>query len=880
MGHSSIPSGIRSAAVSGSFVDLQEFLPREFLIPGDTYTIKATHNPDTDTLTFHRSLPGNGIDNVIDWMRAWNNYERVLMSKNSSLYSELVSYRDFILQCSRKFKWQCVYIYDQKFRSLLAEHPSMRFSIINHDLYVNTLDKDAIRQDAVRCHRCKSFEHKVAYCPFPRSAPRKKRTHKKQTGLLNTHASSTQTMEVKIAEHSPSHAPTPEVAHAALLPHQSPLTPVSPDNSSTGCVTPSHPAPHHQSSLTSVSQDKLFTECINHTTSPDQSKLTPVSQDTSSTEYDTHPSPHLPPYTLTLVSQDNTSTRCITHPLPAVPGTTETLSTDSPGTNLSSQTLPPLAEEVITSPVHRLNADAFQRGLSSHEDRKFADYIVQACKQGVNIGYFGPRYYREFKNWPSTTKFYDHVKADIDKEIAAGTKVGPFLHPPFPNFVGSPLGAFERRRSKKVRTIHDLSWQPGASINDYIDKEDFKISYLSLNDVIAIILEYGQHAQLAKLDLEAAFHHIPVRPEDFELLGSTFHRYDPATGTYRKEYYYDRVLEFGGRSSPKLFSDFASAAKFIMESNGATNANHYLDDYITVGASGTSECADNLNTMISTCNDLGFSLNPSKISEPSTVMEYLGIVLDTDLLQARISADRLTEVLNELNQWRQRQTATKRQVLSLIGKLSFVSRVVRPGRTFIRRMLSIASKVQHLHQKVTLTDEFHLDVKWWLTYLPQWNGVSMFPRSHWEASADMHLFTDSSDLAAAGYYDSAWFVVPFIYEFSELKSMSINWRELFAIIVAAETFGSRWSGKRILMHCDNMCVVEVVNSGSSKSVDIMDLIRKLFFVCAKFHFEIRTCYINTKVNDIADALSRLQFDRFCQLAPQADVHMTMPVLMS
>ena len=110
--------------------------------------------------------------------------------------------------------------------------------------------------------------------------------------------------------------------------------------------------------------------------------------------------------------------------------------------------------------------------------------------------------------------------------------------------------------------------------------------------------------------------------------------------------------------------------------------------------------------------------------------------------------------------------------------------------------------------------------------------------------------------------------------------MSINWRELFAIIVAAETFGSRWSGKRILMHCDNMCVVEVVNSGSSKSVDIMDLIRKLFFVCAKFHFEIRTCYINTKVNDIADALSRLQFDRFRQLAPQADVHMTMPVLMS
>ena len=156
----------------------------------------------------------------------------------------------------------------------------------------------------------------------------------------------------------------------------------------------------------------------------------------------------------------------------------------------------------------------------------------------------------------------------------------------------------------------------------------------------------------------------------------------------------------------------------------------------------------------------------------------------------------------------------------------------------------------------------------------------MFHQSHWEASVDLHLFTDSSDLAAAGFYDGAWFIVPFIFEFAELKSMSINWRELFAIVVAAETFGSSWSGKRILMHCDNMCVVEVVNSGTSKSADIMHLLRKLFFICAKFHFEISTCYINTKVNDIADALSRLQFDRFRLLAPQADSHMTMPVLVS
>ena len=316
-----------------------------------------------------------------------------------------------------------------------------------------------------------------------------------------------------------------------------------------------------------------------------------------------------------------------------------------------------------------------------------------------------------------------------------------------------------------------------------------------------------------------------------------------------------------------------------MQHNGATYAEHYLDDYITMGSAGTTECLDNLTAMMDTCHDLGFSLNPSKICQPDTVMEYLGIILDTDLLQARISAERLTDMLSELTEWHQRSSATKRQILSLIGKLTFVSHVVRPGRTFVRRMISLASQVPHLHHRVQLTRDFRLDVEWWLQYLPQWNGVSLFPPSHWESSIDLHFYTDSSDLAAAGYMNGAWFVVPFVYEYQELKNFSINWREMFAIVVAASTFGPQWRGKRIMFHCDNMCVVEVVTHGSCRSDRMMDLVRKLFFSCAKYDFELSMCYVNTKVNDIADALSRLQFDRFRKCAPCADQHMTMPVIM-
>ena len=876
---------ILADAVSGRYVDLQEFIPLEFFRPWDN-SITMRHNTDTDTISFHQAPPAQRIETLTDWLRAWSTYERILVNNKCSLYNALASYRELILSCSRKFQWSSVFLYDRHFRATLGAQQSFSFDVMHHDLYVTILDSSAVRKDVPRCHRCMSFDHKVAFCPFPRSHPRhrRKRQHSVQS------------------------------SDTVQLPQSVPLMHMGPGSS---CATTmnenssfSQPSVLQQPHLATDLQQGSSHKPPLHTTQTAISPLSPLSSlslDTSSSPpgESKPPLPFSRPSTYSSSGAQPSIATSVSSSIPsngfqlqsaqsvatsAIRQTPTVICTPSvptpqarPSSPIYSLAPPPTIlspTQVVTTPIQRLNADAFQQGLLHHPDRDFATYIVRACLEGVDIGYKGPRFYREFSNWPSTITFDEHVKSSIDKEVAAGIKIGPFSQPPFRNFVGSPMGAFQRKRSLKVCTIHDLSWKPGIAVNAFINKEDFHIKYLTLDQVISSILERGRHRQLAKLDLEAAFHHIPVRPQDFELLGSTFYRFNPITNTYCKEYYYDRVLQFGARSSPKLFSDFAAAAKYIMCSNGATYAEQYLDDYITMGAAGTTECADNLHTMMNTCHDLGFTLNPSKICQPSTVMEYLGIILDTDLLQARISADRLEEVMSELNQWRHRQTATKRQILSLIGKLTFVSRVVRPGRTFTRRMISLASKIPHLHHQVHLTKDFKLDVQWWLHYLPQWNGVSFFPQSHWESSIDLHLYTDSSDLAAAGYLAGAWFVVPFVHEFAELKHLSINWRELFAIVVAADTFGSQWTGKRIMFHCDNMCIVEVIKNGTCRSDIIMDHVRKLFFICAKFEFEINMCYVNTKVNDIADALSRLQFHRFRQLAPHADQGMTMPVIMS
>ena len=82
--------------------------------------------------------------------------------------------------------------------------------------------------------------------------------------------------------------------------------------------------------------------------------------------------------------------------------------------------------------------------------------------------------------------------------------------------------------------------------------------------------------------------------------------------------------------------------------------------------------------------------------------------------------------MKDLQKWLTRQSCTKRQLLSLIGKLVFVSQVVKSGRTFVQRMIQLSKKACFLHSHVKLSREFKLDVEWWLKYLSVWNGISWF----------------------------------------------------------------------------------------------------------------------------------------------------------
>ena len=82
---------------------------------------------------------------------------------------------------------------------------------------------------------------------------------------------------------------------------------------------------------------------------------------------------------------------------------------------------------------------------------------------------------------------------------------------------------------------------------------------------------------------------------------------------------------------------------------------------------------------LSLCDEMGMKFNPSKIVQPSTIIEFLGIIIDTDKMETRMADDRVKDIINELESWKNRKWGTKRELLSLVGKLVFLTRVIKPG---------------------------------------------------------------------------------------------------------------------------------------------------------------------------------------------------------
>ena len=205
----------------------------------------------------------------------------------------------------------------------------------------------------------------------------------------------------------------------------------------------------------------------------------------------------------------------------------------------------------------------WENALRLFPDQVFAEGIVQGIRYGFRIGFDydqRPKLRSKARNMGSAYEYPEVVAQYLAEECRLGRVAGPISVPSSLQLQVSSFGVIPKRgQPNKWRLILDLSGPEGRSVNDGIDRATCSLSYVTVDDIAAAVIQFGRGARIAKSDIAHAYRQVPVHPHDRLLLGMV----------WRGRYFVDCTLPFGLRSAPLIFSAVAEALEWVARSKGA-----------------------------------------------------------------------------------------------------------------------------------------------------------------------------------------------------------------------------------------------------------------------------------------------------------------------
>ena len=329
--------------------------------------------------------------------------------------------------------------------------------------------------------------------------------------------------------------------------------------------------------------------------------------------------------------------------------------------------------------------------------------LVQGMQHGFRIGFdWKERFGKPAKsNMLSAEQNPEVVDAYLAKEVTVGRVVALSAEHQLTEVHISWFGVIPKPHQPGKWRLIVMSHPKGRSVNDGISPELCSLAYASIDDAVKIILQQGRGSELAKLDVANAYHIIPVHPEDRSLLGIR----------WKGKLLIDTALPFGLRSAPKIFTVVADGLQWILSNRGVGPSLHYLDNFLFVGPPQSSQCRESLQLAVAVCQELGVPLASDKLVGAIQKLQFLGNTLDTVNLELHLPVEKLVRLKVLVSSWRGKRSCRKRELLSLIGHLQHATRVVKPGRSFIRHMIDLAQVAKKLHHHIRLSASFRSDLE-------------------------------------------------------------------------------------------------------------------------------------------------------------------------
>lgn len=449
------------------------------------------------------------------------------------------------------------------------------------------------------------------------------------------------------------------------------------------------------------------------------------------------------------------------------------------------------------------------------------------------------------------------LREKLNSEVSLGRIVGPFKDKPIPDMFISPLSTIPKPGSTKHRLIFNLSYPPGASVNDNILEGMKTVQYCSVHEVgQRLVWKYGSSAWMAKVDLADAYRIVPIRCEDWKFLGMLI------DGLY----YFDRMLPMGAASSCQLFQRISDGLKAMVLKTQPPDVDifNYLDDFLFV-AGARHACDQAVSEFESMCARIGVPIATHKTVRACKTITFLGLGIDASRLALFIPESKRVQGQLKLEQFLSKDVRRVKCWQSMAGSLNHLAQVATAGRIFLSSTYGGISNIlsQRKYLKRRISREVREDLQVWFALL---NNPPERPfRVLYSDPACPPLHTDAS--ASVGF-GAVWGSQWFFGTWPEGKTCNIAVLELFPIVLAMHMMDSRVSDMTIKVYTDNIALVSVINRLYSRDSLLRRLVRPLVRICLASNINITAAHIPGKDNVGPDMLSRGMINNFRRTFPQ------------
>ena len=167
-------------------------------------------------------------------------------------------------------------------------------------------------------------------------------------------------------------------------------------------------------------------------------------------------------------------------------------------------------------------------------------------------------------------------------------------------------------------------------------------------------------------------------------------------------------------------------------------------------------------------------------------------------------------------------------------------------------------KTKNWKGPVQVTNKAKEDLKMWIQFLEQYNGVTFFRALRQLRSDAINLQADASKAGYGATFRNMWIQEKFPQCW---VTFNIAVLEFFPILVLVDMFAKDLANATVIFHTDNQAVCDIINEMTSKHAAIIILLRKLLLLLLKNNIDLRAVHVAGKNNVLCDAISRSQVNK-------------------